>query len=103
MANVVSGNSVFIDSVGALNISDKEGVGLIYATVSSTAGAASITIKDIGKGGSPFDKVILNVKDADDTKQFDWSRRPMIFSNGIEVTAITGCTATLVFTRGRSS
>ena len=96
MANVRCGNSIYVDSTGAITGSDKN-VKVAYITLTSKLAADSITIKDSGTSGAL--KLTFKSALADDTKYFDFSRKPLLFPNGLYISAISAnCTAMIVLT-----
>lgn len=93
MANIRNSNSFYIDSTGALNTDANTRV--FYIVITSTAAPGTITIAD--NQGTPVTKLSLAVDVADRSTIFDFSRKPLIFPNGINITAITNCTAMIEY------
>lgn len=95
MANKAFTGSVYIDSTGAL-ISSKSKVAYIIFT--ANASSDSLTLHDGSSGSDPI-KLTIKGASANQSVQFDFSRKPMLFQNGIYCAAISaGAVATLVLT-----
>lgn len=100
MANVQNSNSFYVDSTGSLTDISNQRVSTILFTASSPNDAMTLTD---GSGGAT--KVVISASIANDTKWFQF-RAPIVFPNGIYVSAIdSGATATIITTgteqRGR--
>lgn len=91
MANVQNSNSFYVDSTGSLTTAPN----IRVSTVLFTANAANdaMTLTD-GSGGAV--KMTIKASTAKDTKWFQF-KSPIIFPNGVFVSAITAnATATIV-------
>lgn len=103
MANIKNGNTFYVDaaSVGGtassfINIKNIKVSGII---LSSGAAGDSVTLNDLDTSGpSAGDlKVTVKVDDLDGTEYVDLSDQPIVFPNGIWVSAIdAGAEATLI-------
>lgn len=98
MANVRCGNSIYVDSTGAITGSEKN-VKVSYISFTSDAAADTITFKDSSTSGAL--KLTIKAAVADETVFLDYSFRPLLFPNGIYISAISAnCTACIVLTSG---
>lgn len=91
MANSRSGNTIHIDSTGSLGL---PGARMAYLVVRSTNGATEVRLAN--DDGVPTVKISVGLSSTQDTKMFDFSANPVIFSSGIYVSAITNAEATIV-------
>lgn len=99
MANVRCGNSSYCDSTGLVTATGDKNIKVSFISFTSDAAADSITFKDSGSGGAL--KLTIKAALADETVFLDYSLRPLLFPNGVYVSAISAnCTATIVFTTG---
>lgn len=93
MANAVIGNKIYVDSTGALTTARTK---VAYVIFTSNVAGDSITLKETSGGNE-----VLTVKaaNADETIPIDVSNVPMVFQNGIYVSALSaGAVATLITT-----
>lgn len=98
MANAINGNTIYVDTTGSIGLSSPQGVVLSHVIVTATAASAQIVIRD--DATSPVNKLDLRVPTSGDSKQYDFSDRPIVFPEGIEIGTVTNAVATLVFSRG---
>lgn len=95
MANVSSGNSLYIDSVGAAN-SQKNTI-VKFITVTATGGNGTVSFEN-NNGDERALKITLAVPHHNTlTVALDTS--PLVFPDGVYVSAITNCVATLILTK----
>lgn len=97
MANVTNSNTIYIDATGDLSIGTDTNIRVFYVVMTATAGNAVLELED--NQASTVDKLYLGVATSGETKVFDFSRKPIVFPNGIEVTTATNVKATLVIDR----
>lgn len=95
MANAYQSGSIFVDTTGALTAVKNLRVSYILYTPDTAND--QIIFYD---GSSASDPVKLKLRhlSAKDTEVFDFSRRPLVFANGIYVTVPSNGTATLILT-----
>ena len=97
MANARCGNSYYIDSTGYVSATGSKQVKVAYILFTSTLAADTITFKDASTSGAL--KMTLKVPTASETILFDFSFNPLVFPNGVYVSAISAnCTATIITT-----
>jgi hypothetical protein len=97
MANITQSSSIYIDSTGVAFTGRTK---VAYIIFTPNAANDEITLRDGDGGGDPI-KIHLHAATAKDSKVFDFSRRPMIFQDGIYVSALTASAkATLILTVG---
>lgn len=89
MANVKSSNTLYIDSTGLV---EGTRASVAYIIVTPSATNASITLQD---GLTTANKATFKVADLN-THSFPFYETNMLFANGINVSAITSCVATIV-------
>lgn len=98
MANAVNGNTVYIDSTGDVSIGTDKNIKVLYITITPTAASAVLALDDNAAAGD-VTKLDLRVATDGDSKMFDFSRKPIVFPNGINVQTVTNCNAMLVLDR----
>lgn len=91
MANVRSGNTHFVDSTGSLSQEKNLRIGQVILT--ATSANAVIVLSD---HAGTTKKLELRVAASGESRSFELPV-PMIFPNGINVTTLTNCVATLVY------
>jgi len=96
MANAANGNTLYIDSTGAVGPTKNVRISGIFMT--STAATASLILRDGSTNKARYDIAAANT-----TEYFDVSAVPMYFPNGVTVNTVTNCVATLIFSRGGQS
>lgn len=100
MANVYQSGSVYADSVGQL-VTGRCRVSHIIFYGASAGNAA--TVRD-GTSGSDAIKATITASGTHSTIHLDLSGDPMLFNEGIYLSAISAsCHVTLILTRDRSS
>lgn len=98
MANTVQSGTIYIDTNSAQVYTKKAKVAYIIYT-SSSAGDA-LTLRDGDAGTDPL-KITIKNPTATNTMVIDLSRKPMLFQDGIYVSALSASsTATLILTSG---
>lgn len=90
MANVASGNSIYVDSAGVVTSTPTN---LLFVVLTATSANAILHLEDSATGDA---KMNLRLATAGDSIQFSFSDQPIFFSGGIEVTSVTNCVATFV-------
>lgn len=95
MANILNGNTIWIDATG--DITDTRNISVVSITLTSSAAGGSITLKDQTTLAT---KLTLKVAvDEDSPMPYDYSSNPIVFPNGINISAISGVVATLIVRR----
>ena len=95
MANVRNSNTYFIDATGSVTAKNIKVVGVIF----TASGAAQLIVKDVTTGATKLD---LKATAANISQHFILDQSPIVFPNGIDVTTVTNCTATLILEETRS-
>jgi hypothetical protein len=90
MANVKNGNTLFVDSTGAVS-STKTLVH--YVIVTATSANAVVVFSD---ATTLQKKADIRVVAAGETQRFDFSANPIHFPNGVHATTVTSAAVTLV-------
>lgn len=93
MANAHNGNTLYIDSTGA--VGPTKNVKIAYMTVSVTGASPVLILRD----GSTT-KFDLTFQASTVPQVFDFSEAPAYFPNGVTVNTITNCKATLITVHG---
>lgn len=93
MANAHNGNTLFVDSTGAIGPS--KNVKVAYLVASVTGASPALILMD----GSTT-KLNLTFQASTVPQVFDFSSAPIYFPNGVTVNTITNCKATLVTSQG---
>lgn len=94
MANVVNGNTIYIDTTDDISVASNTNIKVSYITIRAGAADARIELKD--NQSSAVNKVDLSVITIGETKLFDYSRKPIVFPNGIDATVTNSAIVTLV-------
>jgi hypothetical protein len=96
MANVLSGNTFYIDSQHAApsDALDRKQVIVTHIIVTSTASSGRIVLVD--NNNSADIKLDLRLKDGGESKHFDFEESPVLFPNGIKVPVLANAIATLI-------
>lgn len=98
MANNVQSSTVYIDTNSAQVYAKKALVA--YVIYTSSGAGDQIVLRDGNDGSDPI-KLSLKVEAANSTQVFDFSRKPIIFQDGIYVSALSASSvATIVLTSG---
>lgn len=98
MANEKRGNMHYVDTTGVL--SEKKNVKVSYIIITSTSATCELILKDVGASGPSLH---LDISPTHTSQVFDFSRAPVVFPNGIEVTSMNNGHATLVLQEGYKS
>lgn len=95
MANARIANKILIDSTGVI----VEGpIKVAYVLFTANTANDEILIRETASGADCFH---VRAATAKDTKYFDFSRAPLVFSNGIYVQTLTsGAKAVMITTTG---
>ena len=99
MANLLNGNSFFADTQYSVTTDDlvRASVQVTYITVTAVAANTVLKLGDVQAAAQP--KIELRVATAGTTQIFDFSRKPILFPNGIRVLTLTATSnATCVIT-----
>ena len=98
MANVLNGNSWYVDSAYTTSADDliRPSTQVNYIVVTTTAANAILVMGDVQ--GTSSTKMELRVAASGASQLFDFSRKPLLFPNGIRITTLTNCKATFVGT-----
>jgi hypothetical protein len=102
MANVRSGNSYYIDTASSAgtNLLAEKNLKVTSILFTSDVSGDSITINNLdsaGTGAGAIKLLIMN-SEATDTKVVDFTTSPILFSNGIYISALSAsCTASIIF------
>ena len=91
MANVRSGNSFYVDSTGVLS---SLGVKVFYIVLTANGGSPTIELSDTASGSK---KIVLKLHSGQASEVFDFSRNPLFFGGGMEVTSINHAVVTIVY------
>ena len=97
MANVSNGNSIYVDSTGALDVATNLNIKVAYIVMTSTAASAAAQLQD--DFGTPVNKIDLRIDTTDKTICYDFAETPITFPNGIRVSTLTNATLTIVLQR----
>lgn len=101
MANVRRGNTWWIDATGALGSATSNVKTLLYSVVITPTSANAI-LKLQDNSSTAQDLVEFRAATSGDSKTFDFSRKPIVFPNGIKVATVTNCNAAVVVEGGGS-
>lgn len=96
MANVLNGNTFYIDSVHSSDSDDlvRKQALIAYIAVTATGANGRIVLTDVG---APSDiKLDLRVEVSGHTELFRFDEVPVIFPNGVRVSVLSNAVATLV-------
>lgn len=94
MANVVNGNTAYIDSTGI--VINRKNVLASYIIISASSASAQLVLVDPATAGDA-NKLNISLTSANDVVQIDLIHNPMLFPNGIKVSTATSVVATIVF------
>lgn len=94
MANNRAGNIQYIDSTGV--ISEKKGVKVFYIYISGSTTSPNLELSDPVSGALLF----KSTPGVTGSEFLDYSAVPLIFPNGLEVTAINNVVAMLTLREG---
>lgn len=100
MANVNSGNTWYIDSVGSLvstGISSNPSTKLYCLILTPTAANGRIVLSDPVNG---YVKMDFRAAVSGESNVLDLTMYPATFPNGVEVTTLTNAVATLIVAAG---
>ena len=96
MANARTGNKIFIDSTGAVISGANQPVKIAYILFTPNSTHDELLLRETVNGD---DCLYLRLDLAKDTRLFDFSRKPIVFNNGIYVqTLSSGPKAVLITT-----
>lgn len=95
MANVDNGNTIYLDSTGA--ISNTRGLVIKHVIITPTAASASLILRDQATG-TPT-KLRIDIAAAGNPLHIPLGDAGMLFPTGIDVGTITNCVVTLVYIR----
>lgn len=90
MANAITGNKIYIDTTG--QVTEKRTL-VAYIILTAHGAHTELILKEASAGATAL---VIDIKDANDTKVLDFSAVPLIFNNGIHATISAGSYATLV-------
>ena len=96
MANVLNGNTWFVDTQYTSEADDlvRKQLLVVYITVTATAANGRIVVGD--SGSNPAPKFDLRVAVANTTEIFRFEAKPSLFPNGIRVLTLSNAVATVV-------
>lgn len=89
------GNSIYVDQTGTVTGSTERNSHVVYVVVTATAASGVLKLSDTVLTTSAI-KVDLRVATSGASQVFDFSRSPMVFPNGINVSTLTNAVATIV-------
>ena len=98
MANVRNSNTFYIDTAAANVTAATAGnlalrnVKVLYIMIAPTGSTADFVVKDVTTGALKFSVDLAT----QETKVLDFSRRPIVFPNGISPSTVTNCRVTMV-------
>jgi len=93
MANAHNGNTLYIDSTGAIGPSKNVKVSHIFIT--GTGAAPRLVLQD-----GTTNKIDVRLMGTSQTGHLPFDPVPMYFPNGVTVSTITNCVATIVISQG---
>lgn len=100
MANVRSSNSWYIDTQHATASDDLivKNISVLGAIVTATGASGRLVLSDASSNNLKLDLRVasINGSTSGDSKTFDFSNAPIIFPNGVVVSTLTTCVATLI-------
>lgn len=94
MANTINGNSIYVDSTGAL--SNTDGLLVMAIILTPTAGNAIIKLEDTTSTNVLID---YRASSANDSAYLDLTSSPLVFPGGLTIDTITNGVATLITRR----
>lgn len=94
MANVTSGNVIYVDSTGDLTTDTNKRIA--YVSLTATGANGRIVIREVGNS-NPI-KLDLRVVTSGATQVFDFSRKPVIFATGINVGTLSNAVCSIIVT-----
>lgn len=95
MANSTTGNKIYIDSTGEITDARTK---VAYIMFTPSASNDALILKETSSGSAVLK---IQAATAKTTLQYDFSRKPLVFNNGIYVDTLTsGAVVTLVTTQG---
>lgn len=93
MANARTGNKIFIDSTGSITDSS---VKIAYIIFTPNSANDEFLLQETSSGASCL---YFRAATAKDTKVYDFSRKPVVFNNGVYVQTLTlGAKAMIITT-----
>lgn len=95
MANTQNGNSLYIDTAGA--IGPTQNVLVTAITVTPSGGAATVALSD--NSLPTVLKFNLQVPSGVESQPFNFENNPVLFPNGVNATTITNAIVTVVIKR----
>jgi len=99
MANTVNANTVYIDELSSTTeiiVGSDKNIKVRYITITATGATATIEFSDKTTGAV---KGFFGVVTSGETRILDFEESPMVFPNGIDVTAISSAKVTLILDR----
>ena len=99
MANVAGGNMIFVDTVGYDISIDNIRVYGVVVTCTDPSNDAVVTLANKDANADYDTLLSLKVDNDDKTKKFSFDGRPIVFPNGIRVTAVTDANITIIYER----
>lgn len=94
MANIRSGNTVYIDATGAISI--EKNLNVVAVIVTATAASGRIVIQD--NASSPQNKMDLRVATSGQSQLFSLVGSEVSFTNGLRIGTLTNAVATIILT-----
>src|SRR5262245_48370533 len=96
MANVLNGNTFYIDTQGSTTEDDlvRKQTLVTYITITSTGANGRVVLSDVGT--NPTTKIDLRVAVANTSELFRYAEKPLMFPNGIKVSVLTNAVVTVV-------
>jgi hypothetical protein len=95
VANTFFSGTVYIDSTGA--VSSLTGLKVAYVVFVPGTNNDSVTLRDGDGAGDPM-KLKMDASTAHDTVQLDFSRKPILFKDGIYCSAISAGAVCFLYT-----
>lgn len=101
MANVRNANTFYVDTQSSSSADDLliQNIRVTRAFVTATSANAVITLQDAAS--TPVTKITLDVATANSTSSYDFTPDGVVFPNGIKVSTLTNCVATLIIRESR--
>lgn len=97
MANLLNGNTFYIDTAFASTVDDlvRSQALAAYIVVTATAASGRIVLGDVGANSSQI-KLDLRVETSGHTEIFRFPENPVLFPNGIRVISLTNAVASII-------
>ncbi len=97
MANILNGNTFYVDSAFTTSADDliRSQALVAYVVVTATASGGSLVLGDVGANNTQI-KLNFKVDVANHSEIFRFAENPVLFPNGIRVLGLTNAIATII-------